>query len=317
MTSGPIEPASAGPAPHAAPAGRWVTGASIGPSEIVKRIVGFPRMLIEHRDLVLTSVRRDLEARFKGTLLGFLWPLVHPLFLFVVYYFIFTKLLAQKLPEEVVKGRETTLAVYMFLGVAMWSGFGDTLLRGAGSIVDNGNLIKKLAFPAEVLPLVVALVNAVTFVIALGAFLIASCTPLWHLPSWDVLLWLPVLLFLQVLFSYGLGLLLATLHVFLRDTAQIAGIFVTVWMFVTPIFWVPYLPGIRESIAPYLGWIEGNPMAHLLYAWRYVLMHAEPVEIFPHDPLVSVGVFALWAFGAFVVGYSVFLLGKSRFADEV
>jgi ABC-type polysaccharide/polyol phosphate export permease len=314
-TSEPKLPSAPLAAPR--PLGHWVSGAPTTGGQIVQRILGFPRMVFEHRDLILTSVRRDLEARFKGTLLGFFWPLIHPLFLFVVYYFIFTKLLAQKLPEDVVKGRETTLAVYMFLGVAMWSGFADTLLRGTSVIVDNGNLIKKLAFPAEALALNVALVNALTFTIALLGFLIACCTPLWHLPSLGGLAWLPVLLLLQVLFSYGLALMLATLHVFLRDTAQIAGIFVTVWMFLTPIFWVPYLPGIRESIAPYLVWIDGNPMSHLLYAWRYVLMGAEPVEIFPHDPVRSVGIFALWALGAFVVGYTVFLLGHRRFADEV
>ena len=125
-----------------------------------------------------------------------------------------------------------------------------------------------------------------------------------------------MLVLLQGIFTYGLGLLLATLQVFVRDTAQVIGILLTVWMFVTPLFWAPAL---LDDIAPYLPALKQNPMYHLVFAWRDVLMAGQPAQAFlPEDSIThSVGIFALWSLGAFVVGYVFFALSQRRFADEV
>jgi ABC-type polysaccharide/polyol phosphate export permease len=299
-------------------AGAWVTAAPAGIAGWARRFAAFPSLLAEHRDLIATSVRRDLAARFTGTLLGWFWPLVHPVFLFAVYYFIFTKLLAMKLPPEAVEGREAALGVFMFVGVLVWSAFSESLQRCCTAITDNGNLIKKLAFPSELLPLNACLASAVTMLFGLLVFLAAcALTPVWRFPSPAALAWVPLLALLQVAFAYGLGLLLATLHVFLRDTAQLAGLGTTVWMFLTPLFWIPELPGIRESVAPYLDLVRANPMYHSVYAWRWVLMSAEPSLAFPSPLIPSISIFAAWALGAFALGYTAFVLGQRRFADEV
>lgn len=296
----------------------WVTARPTTLADVAGHIAGFARLVAAHRDLVTTSVRRELEGRFRGTVLGWLWPLVHPVFLFAVYYFIFTKLLAMKLPPEAAQGRETALGVWMFVGLVAWAAFGDSLNRACNSIVENGNLIKKLRFPSELLPLNIVLVAAVTQLFGVAVFLLASLIPsVWGAPDWARLAWIPVVLVLQIMFTYGLALLVATLHVFLRDTAQIVGMLVTVWMFLTPVFWVPELPGIQEAIAPYRAWIDANPMSHLLYAWRWILMGGEPQIAFQASFLGALGVLALWAAGAWILGYAAFVLGKRHFADEV
>ena len=87
-------------------------------------------------------------------------------------------------------------------------------------------------------------------------------------PGW-LLLWAPVLIFLQILFTYGVVLFLSTMQVFLRDTAQVTSIVATVWMFLTPLFWVP--EAIPE-VGKYMPLIEANPFHHLVYAWREILM---------------------------------------------
>lgn len=314
----------AGPAPAGPDSGGtggdeagWVTSRPPRGIEVLRRVVGFPALALHHRDLISTSVKRELRARFTGTALGWLWPLVHPLFIFIVYYFIFTKFLGMKfegLPEE----QKPAFGVFMFLGVVVFNATAESLVRGCSVIVDNGNLIKKLSFPSEILPLNVVLVSMVTMLFAVGMFILAAWfTPAW-IPPGPMLVWAPVLILLQGLFTFGVLLLLSTLQVFLRDTAQLISVLVTAWMFGTPIFWDPaLLPDAEATIGPYMGLIEANPMFHLVYAWRVVLMSSEPQMVFTHEFLPSVGTFAVWAVAVFAVGYSFFVLSQRRFADEV
>ncbi len=306
------------------PEAGWTTARPPRPLEVLRRMARFPRLVREHRDLVATSVRRDLQSRFQGTLLGWFWPLVHPLFLFGVYYFIFTELLQIKMPGLPAE-QKAAMGVYMFCGIAVWAPFAESLLRGTNVIVENGNLIKKLAFPSELLPLNVTLVGIVTELFGVAMFVLAALlTPVWPAPG-AALLWIPLLVLLQAVFTYGLVLALSTLQVFLRDTLQLVGILSTVWMFLTPIFWAPEV--LERSVLKYLPWIAWNPMVHLLQAWRGALMGDLAIPAggaLVGGEVVSVAaipghlaIFALWALFSFVLGYGFFLLAQRRFADEV
>jgi len=301
----------------------WITARPPRAAEVVLRLLTLPRMIRDHRDLIGTSVRREIDGRFSGTALGWVWPLVHPLFLFAVYYFIFTELLDFKMPD-VPEDKKAALGVYMFVGIMAWTALAETILRGTSSITDNGNLIKKLSFPAEILPLNIALASVVTHLFALVVFLVACLvTPIWPLPTAAVA-WVPVIVLVQVLFAYGLALLLSTLHVFLRDTLQLVTIFVTVWMFVTPLFWAPQ--GMR-SAEEWMPFIRANPVYHLVQAWRGALMgdvyvppseytmggFASQAAAVPAHLLV----FACWAVLLYLVGYAFFVSAQRRFADEV
>ena len=302
----------------------WVSARPRRARQVLERLWHFPRLLVQYRDLVTTSLRRDLQARFQGTVLGWGWPLVQPLFLFAVYYFIFTELLQFRMPDLPPEQR-AGMGVYMFCGVVAWSALAESLTRGTNAIVENGNLIKKLAFPSELLPLNVVLTSLVTMLFALLVFLLAAfLTPIWPRPG-VALLWLPLIVLLQALFTYGLVLFFSTLQVFLRDTLQVVGLATTVWMFVTPIFWVPEAMG--PSVLRYLPLIRANPAFHLIRAWRGVLMgdvvlpasehiaggHAVSVAAVP----AHLALFALWALGAYALGYVFFVLAQRRFADEV
>ncbi len=311
----------------------WVTARPARFSDLIRRIFGFPELLLDQRDLIQSSVKRELEARFKGTLLGWLWPMMHPLFLFVVYYFIFTNLLSFKIGANIPKGQESALGIYMFVGIMVFSAVSDSLTRASTSILDNGNLIKKLAFPSEILPLNVTLVGLVTLLFGVGVFILMSVvTPIWTVPGWH-LLWIPACLLLQAVFTYGIALLLATLQVFLRDTAQIVGVLLTAWMFSTPLFWVPELiqgtPDAPSTIDRWMPLIKANPMYHCVQAWRGALMgdlHVYTDLTLTKISKTPVGVdaigghllaFAPWAVSAYVLGYALFVYSQRRFADEV
>lgn len=300
----------------------WVTPRPTRPLEALQRLLGLPGMVRSNIDLVRTTLRRDLTARFQGTLLGWAWPALQPLVMFAVYYFIFSKLLNVKmpgLPEE----QKAGMGVYMFCGMIVWAMLAESLLRGTSVIVDNGNLIKKLAFPSELLPLNVVLASLVMMLFALAIFLLGTWfTPVWPAQTWS-LLWIPVLLVVQGFFVYGLVLLSATLQVFLRDTSQIIGMITNVWMFLTPIFWIPELLG--DDIEPYRPLIESNPTYHMIAAWRGALMGDVVIPMGERilTPVSTaaipwhLGVFSLWTLGVYAFGYGFFVFSQRRFADEV
>lgn len=312
---------------HGTVAGAWISSSPPGFRHVLGRIAGFPRLLSRHRDLVTTAVKRELQARFTGTLLGWVWPLVYPAFMFAVYYFVFTKLLQLKMPD-LPPGLEPAMGVFMFTGILIWTGVSEGFVRGTSSIVDNGNLIKKLAFPTELLPLNAVLVAHVTMLFGVVAFVAVTFSPVWPLPGRD-LLWVLAILPFQLLFTYGLSLFLATCHVFLRDTLQLVTLLATVWMFITPIFWVPSVKVMGPDFEPYLEPLTYNPIYHLVYVWRCGLMNREKLlaldpsgtgvfsEVFGPSPGESLLVFAAWSIGIFVVGFVVYGLSQRRFADEV
>ncbi|MEX1023437.1 MAG: ABC transporter permease [Planctomycetota bacterium] len=298
----------------------WVTARPTRFTEALVRTVLFPRVIVRHWDLIWTTVKRELEARFTGTLLGWLWPLVHPLFLFCVYYFVFANLLNMKFPD-LPDGYEASMGVFMFVGIAAFAAHAETVVRGTGVITDNGNLIKKLAFPSEVLPLNLTIANAVTLCFTLAVFLLAcALTPMWPFPGISVL-WIAPILFVQMMFTFGLALFLSTLHVFLRDTIQFVGMFMTAWMFATPLFWSPELTLDAEMQERWMPLITANPLYHAVAAWRGALMGDLVVGGTAYVSTADIGhhllVFLPWAVGSYVIGHVFFVLSQRRFADEV
>src|SRR6187399_3084410 len=117
--------------------------------------------LVRYRGLVQSLVVRDLKARYRGSVLGFFWSFVNPLLLLLIYSFIFTKVI----PNET-KGVQP-YAVFMFCGILPWNWFATSLTDSSGSLIAGGNLIKKVLFPAEVLPLVSVMANMVHFFLGL------------------------------------------------------------------------------------------------------------------------------------------------------
>lgn len=295
--------------------GAWVEAGPVKVGDALRAPLRLPGTLLACRELVRAGVRRELSSRFSGTLLGRLWSFAMPLVLFGVYYFLFTRIFGLRLaglPES----QRAALGVWMFVGTLVWSGFAEGLTRASTVLVENGTLIKKLAFPAEILPLQSVLASTLTQLAGCLVFgVVATLCGLWPPPGAD-LLWLPLIVVLQVLFAYGLALGLSAATVFVRDTAAALGLVLTLWMFATPVFWMP-VPEALPGIEPWLSWIERNPMHSLCYAWRAVLMSGEPALAFRSTIGRELASFAPWALGAVVLGAMLFASTKRRFGDEV
>ena len=124
--------------------------------------------LMRYRGLIQSLVVRELTARYRGSVLGFFWSFVNPLLLLTIYTFIFANILTNDEKDT------TPFAVFMFSGLLPWTWFSASLLDASGSLISGGNLIKKVLFPAEVLPIVSVLANMVHF--ALGLSILAGCS---------------------------------------------------------------------------------------------------------------------------------------------
>jgi ABC-type polysaccharide/polyol phosphate export permease len=273
-------------------------------------VLRLPVVAYRHRELLWSFVHRDLKARYEGSLFGRLWPLLNPLILFGLYYWVFVEILQMKMESRglVAFSDEALMGLYIVAGILPWTGFADSLNRSTTVVLENGNLVKKIAFPSELLPLYAVLVNTIYFLLGLLVFIAIRMVFFDGLPSqWPFLL---LAIPLQVLFSLGLGLALAALNIFVRDTAQILPLVMQLWFFATPIVYHTSL--IEKNIPNLAPLMKFNPMYHLVE-----LYHAGLVLEAPTAPWVSAQVFSLFAVLAFIVGYTFFLATKGRFADEL
>ena len=218
----------------------------------------FARNLVRQRSLLFQLVRRDFERRYVGSAVGWIWGLIHPLVLLAAYTFIFTYCLKMRLdPGQVTDN----YPIFLFAGMLPWLLFQETVQRSASALVEHGNLIKKSVFPAEIVPVSIFLSNLLSHFLALG--LLVAAVAIWLDRVSAMLVVLPVYLVLIGLFSLGLAWIVASLHVFLRDTAQVLSVLLTFWFWLTPIF-------ITENQFPEgLRWLVTlNPMVYAVRGYR-------------------------------------------------
>jgi lipopolysaccharide transport system permease protein len=259
----------------------------------------FLRNLVERRTLLFQLVRRDFEQRFVGSVIGWIWGILHPLVLLVSWYYIFVLVLGGTLPSDEVT---QSYPLFIFSGMLPWMLFSETVQRSASSLLEHANLITKSMFPAEIVPVTVFLSNLASHFLALALMIVA--TLYWnHGIGWAVLL-LPVYLFFIGLFSVGLGWIASSLHVFLRDTAQLISVILTFWFWLTPIMLpASYVPERYRWI------LRLNPMYYAVKLYRQAFFTSRLPE------WRELGVLALCGIATFVAGGLFFRYVKRGFAD--
>src|SRR6187200_1476978 len=227
--------------------------------------------LIRYRGLIQTLVARELKARYRGSVLGFFWSFVNPLLLLSIYTFVFAYILPNQ--DE----RVQPYSVFMFCGILPWTWFASSLLEASGSLITGGNLIKKVLFPAEVLPIVSVLANLVHFGLGL-IILVGFMVGTGHYPDVAGLLWFPVIVGVQLVFTLALALVLAALTVHFRDIRDLLANLLTLWFFATPIIY-PYFmfTGADGKIAWQGQLLKLNPFTHLAITYQEILFFNGPV----------------------------------------
>jgi homopolymeric O-antigen transport system permease protein len=260
----------------------------------------FLKNLVERRSLLFQLVRRDFEQRFVGSVAGWVWAIIHPLVLLMSWVFVFQICLGQKLAPGGITGNYT---LYLFAGQLPWLLFSDTVLRSSNSLLEHSNLITKTVFPAEVVPVSVFLSSLISHGMALG--LVVGAVALFENRISPLLVLLPVYTLLLGLFAVGLGWILASLQVYLRDTAQMVSVGLTFWFWLTPIFITE--EQIPQSVRFLL---TANPMAYLVRAYRLLLLTS-----YRAPSLEDFGMMSLFAVSTFVAGGLFFRHMKRGFAD--
>jgi lipopolysaccharide transport system permease protein len=280
-------------------------------------VVELFRSLRKNRRLLQDMVRRDLRARYVGSSMGFFWSVIFPLLNLVIYMFVFAIVLDTRW-DEGQTNQET--ALLMLAGILVWGAFAETLSRSTNTLVENQNLIQKVVFPSEVLPIYLAISSLINMLIGVAIALSAVAFYAWISPIVPkpgappplrelgfsyTLLALPLLLGVQLVFTAGLGYLFSALNLFVRDVYHVMGVALTVGMFMTPIFY----PASMVQKAG-LGWVlKLNPMYWLIDSYRRVLIYG----FWPNPPVLAA--FAAVAIVLFVLGATFFLRQKPRFPD--
>ena len=257
--------------------------------------------LFRYRGLIQTLVVRDLKARYRGSVLGFFWSFFNPLLLLLIYNFVFTQVLVGVHSKDM-----EPYALFMFCGILPWTWFSSSLIESSNTLISGGNLIKKVLFPAEVLPIVTVLANMVHFFLGLPilvAFLLYYQRPVDPVE----LLWFPVIVLVQLILTTGLALFLSAMTVHFRDLKDLLGNLVTLWFFATPIIY-PML----EAPANMRWWLNLNPMTHIMISYQEVLFFPGP-----HGHWKWLMALLVASIAVFLVGYFVFDRLRDSFAEEV
>ncbi len=224
----------------------------------------FFKNLVERRSLLFQMVRRDFEKRFIGSAAGWLWGVIHPIVLLLSWTFVFDLVLKVPAGDGI-----QNYSLWLFAGFLPWLLFQDTVTRSSTSLLEQANLVTKTVFPSEIVPLSIFLSSLIHH--SIGLVLVLGAVAIWLHHISIMLVFLPIYMLAVGLFAVGIGWMVAALQVYLRDTAQVLAVAITLWFWVTPIF-------IPEAKYPHWAWllIAANPMAYVVRGYRALLLTNRP-----------------------------------------
>ena len=220
-------------------------------------------------DLLKALVQRDMEARYKGSVLGNLWPLLNQISQLLIYTYVFSIVLKVKLSLQGLPDNNLTYGLWLFAGLLPWIAFSSGVIQAASSVIAQPNLVKKVVFPLTLLPLVpiLSLFLESTFGLMALILLVALTSQTIHSTLWLLpLVWLP-----QLLLTAGLGYIFAGFTVFLRDIPQTLGVILNLWFYVTPIIYPASI--IPEQWRAWIFWL--NPLTAIAEVYRDLVLVGE------------------------------------------
>lgn len=252
--------------------------------------------MASHRDLLVLFVQKELKIKYKGTALGFMWSLLNPLLMMVVYSVVFSL---------VMRFQVERYPIFLLSGLLPWNAFTISISTASMTIVGNGNLIRRVNFPREFLPLSTVLASLINLVLSL--FVLFAFALVYRQPLGLPLILLPALLVLQLMLTAGVCLVLSGLMVYFRDIENLITIAITVLFFVTPIIYPLSALGHHS-----LRWVlQLNPLGWLIGAYQNIW----------HDntwpDLRFMLALTVMSVASLVVGMWAFRRLEIRFAEEV
>ena len=253
-----------------------------------------------YRELIYAWTYRTVQARYQQSLLGVLWAIAQPVAQVAIYSFIFTIIVQ-------VDTGGIPYPIFNFAAMAPWLFFSASLTDMVGSLVVNMNLVKKIYFPREILPIAAMLARLLDF--GIGLLIIFALMLFYDLPIFpSQLLMLPVIILIQIVLMAGLGLIGSALNVFYRDIQHVFTLLIRIWMYACPVVYpIAQIPERYQRIY-FL-----NPMSGIIEGYRAVILYGE----FPDHTGYSLSVAAAVSGVIFIIGWAVFKFAEPKFADIV
>ena len=276
------------------------------------------RDIWQYRRLLRDLVVQDFRSRYAGSVIGVFWNVLQPAAQVLIFAVILAKIMGSRLPGSLQMENVDdpyALSIYICAGLLPWIVLSETIARTTTSFIAHSNLIKKVAFPHVLLVMYQVISGAITLLIMLALF-VAVMLATGHMLGWSVV-WVPLLVLVQALFTYGVGLLLATITAHFRDMPQIVGIFLPVWFWLTPIV---YPRDLMNTIMPWgLGpaLLRMNPLYHLTNMYQNVLFKQVVQFDFVPNTLVPAADQFLLKFLVFSAIAVLMVLGANVFYEKL
>lgn len=260
----------------------------------IVKIMDIIKEIWAYRQMIVSLVKRDLKGRYKGSVLGFLWTFLNPLFQLLVYTIVFSRIMRAGIEDY-----------YLFLFVALipWLFFSTCVSGGAGCIWTQKDMVNKIYFPREVMPIsyvISQLINMLLSFLVIFSVLIVTGKGI----DITAVAYLPLIIAIEFLFSLGFTFLTASLTVYLRDLEYILGIMIMAWQYMSPVLYdINMVPGEYKAI------FMLNPMSPILEAYRDILYYQKIPQVSTLAYALGLGV------GVLILGFSIFEKLKRRFSE--
>ena len=254
-----------------------------------------------HRSLIKQMAWREVVGRYKGSIFGLAWSFFNPLMILAVYTFVFSVVFKARWGIETTESK-TDFALVLFVGLIVHALFAEVLIRAPALLLSNANYVKKVVFPLEILTVVCLGASlfhaAISFFVLIAAFFVLN-----GLPSWTVI-FTPLTLLPMLPLTLGVGWLLASLGVYLRDIGQIIGVVTTVLLFLSPVFYpLTALPEAYQSV------LYINPLTYPIEQTRAVIIFGDMPNWLGLGVYTMISVLICW------IGFFWFQWTRKGFAD--
>jgi lipopolysaccharide transport system permease protein len=271
-------------------------------AQAARRAVWRPLWELPQRwDLIVQLARRELAARYKGSAGGILWAVLTPLVMIAIFTFVFAKIFGARFGA---RGSAWEFALYLFCGLLPWTAFSESVQTSTQTIVSHANLVKRVVFPLELLPVSHVIASFMSQMFGTVALLIAVLIIQGRLHL--SILWLPVVAVPQIVATLGAAWLVASLGVYIRDMVQAMSLILMAWLYLTPIIY-------PESVVPErYGWLLNlNPFTPLVRSYRQIMLEGRAPD------WQGLAYFTAFALASFIFGYWWFARTRRGFADVI
>lgn len=258
--------------------------------------MSFIKDIYSYREMIVMLIKRDLRSRYKGSILGFLWTFLNPLFQLIVYTLVFS---------IIMRAGYDKYYLFLFIALVPWLFFSTSIVGGAACIWSQKELVNKIYFPREVLPIAhvtCQLINMIlTFVVVFAAIIVSQ-----HGVNGVALLYLPIIIMIEYFFALGIAMIVSAITVFFRDVEYILGIVMMAWQFLSPVMYG--IDMVPEDVGKVMVF---NPMYSILSVYRDILYY----KTIPEWKTMALS--ASLALLVLLIGFVVFERLKRHFSEEM